>query len=63
MDDNVTIDALTSQLREVCPSLYSADDAAYSKVTYIGCYYVWYVPSLAIDQSTNSIYSFQRWQW
>ena len=32
MDDNVTIDALNGQLREVCPSLYSADDATYSKV-------------------------------
>lgn len=32
LDDNATIDAISSRLREVCPSLYSSDDATCSKV-------------------------------
>ncbi|XP_062607131.1 nuclear pore complex protein Nup155-like [Saccostrea cucullata] len=31
LDDNATIDAISSRLREVCPSLYSSDDATCSK--------------------------------
>ncbi|CAK8693168.1 unnamed protein product [Clavelina lepadiformis] len=33
LDDNSTIDALSSQLREVCPALYSPDDAICSKAS------------------------------
>lgn len=32
LDDNATIDAISCRLREVCPSLYSSDDATCSKV-------------------------------
>ncbi|XP_067677422.1 nuclear pore complex protein Nup155-like isoform X1 [Haliotis asinina] len=31
LDDNATIDAISKKLREVCPSLYSSDDATCSK--------------------------------
>ncbi|KAK7492894.1 hypothetical protein BaRGS_00015841 [Batillaria attramentaria] len=31
LDDNATVDAISSRLREVCPSLYSTDDATCSK--------------------------------
>ncbi|PVD22911.1 hypothetical protein C0Q70_16171 [Pomacea canaliculata] len=31
LDDNATVDAISSRLREVCPSLYSMDDATCSK--------------------------------
>lgn len=32
LDDNATTDAISSRLREVCPSLYSTDNATCSKV-------------------------------
>lgn len=32
LDDNATINAISSRLREICPSLYSQDDAICSKV-------------------------------
>ena len=32
LDDNATIDAISSRLRDTCPSLYSTDDATCSKV-------------------------------
>ena len=32
LDDNATTDAISSRLREICPSLYSTDDATCSKV-------------------------------
>ncbi|KAL8597837.1 hypothetical protein ACOMHN_061370 [Nucella lapillus] len=31
LDDNATVDAISGRLREVCPSLYSTDDATCSK--------------------------------
>ncbi|XP_059140242.1 nuclear pore complex protein Nup155-like [Physella acuta] len=31
LDDNATIDAISSKLREICPTLYSSDDATCSK--------------------------------
>ena len=31
LDDNATTDAVSVKLRSLCPSLYSADDAVYSK--------------------------------
>jgi hypothetical protein len=33
LDDNASVDAVSSKLREVCPSLYRSEDAACSKVT------------------------------
>jgi hypothetical protein len=33
LDDNASVDAISSKLREVCPSLYRREDAACSKVT------------------------------
>ena len=31
LDDNATTDAISAKLRNLCPSLYSADDAVCSK--------------------------------
>ncbi|XP_060081127.1 nuclear pore complex protein Nup155-like [Ylistrum balloti] len=33
LDDNATIDAINNKLREICPSLYSSDDATCSKAS------------------------------
>jgi len=35
LDDNATIDVINVKLREVCPMLYSSDDAICSKVIYM----------------------------
>ena len=32
IDDNAATDAISTRLREVCPSLYSSEDAVCSKV-------------------------------
>ena len=34
LDDQANVDAINAQLRDICPTLFSADDATYSKVTY-----------------------------
>jgi hypothetical protein len=33
LNDNASVDAISSKLREVCPNLYRIEDAACSKVT------------------------------
>ena len=38
LHDNTAIDALSEQLREICPTIYSADDALYTKVCQIVFY-------------------------
>eukprot|EP00795_Rhopilema_esculentum_P004293 gene4293-20493_t len=35
LDDQATVDALNSQLREICPTLFSIDDAIYAKANEI----------------------------
>jgi hypothetical protein len=34
LNDNASVDAISSKLREVCPNLYRNEDAACSKVSY-----------------------------
>ncbi|KAJ8305762.1 hypothetical protein KUTeg_016307 [Tegillarca granosa] len=38
LDDNATIDAVNTKLREICPSLYSCDDATCSKFAVVHFY-------------------------
>lgn len=33
LDDQATVDAMNGHLREICPTLFSADDAVYAKVS------------------------------
>lgn len=33
LDDQATVDAINGHLREICPTLFSADDAVYAKVS------------------------------
>ena len=32
LDDQATVDAMNAHLRGICPTLFSAEDAVYSKV-------------------------------
>nr|CAB3264505.1 nuclear pore complex protein Nup155 [Phallusia mammillata] len=60
IDDNNTVDALSGQLREVCPSLYSPDDAICSKASELLSAARQSHPSQRQDQLLEAAHLFQQ---